>query len=508
MRRRTALHSLLALTLCGSAWPLQSLANEVERAAAGAVSNVVEIQSGKVSGSSVDEGGAVIRTFKGVPYAAPPVGPLRWKAPQPAAKWSGVRDATQFADRCAQSAESSMGSAGKISEDCLHLNVVTAAKSTKDALPVMVFFHGGGLTSGTGNSVLYTNTALPRKGVVLVTVNSRLGPLGYLAHPALSSESERKVSGNYGTLDLIASLQWVQSNIAAFGGDPKNVLIFGESGGGTKTISLLTSPLAKGLFHKAIVESGSGSISPERTTTLATAEASGQRMVEKLGLKDQKDVLGALRSSKWEDLVAAAVDPKVDFRANLAVDGYVLPVSVNDTLKSGKQHDVPLIVGANAGEERELKDSVPMLAGLMSKTAKSKTYVYNFSHVPSGWKTLGCSAFHGLELPYVFGYVPEGLTVPTVLFLGNRAGCKSLQPGADAKDELVAEHATTMWAQFAATGDPSVKGLVTWPAYTGEGGSYLDIAEKLEVKKGIQQAYIPPPQTPAVGAEPPASNPR
>ena len=299
--------------------------------------------------------------------------------------------------------------------------LVTAAKTTGEKRPVMVFFHGGGLTSGTGNSLTYNNTALPRKGVVVVTVNSRLGPIGYMAHPALSAESGRGASGNYGTLDLIASLRWVKENIPAFGGNPDNVLIFGESGGGTKTLSLLTSPLAKGLFHKAIVESGSALISPERITTLERAEAAGKRIAAKLGLDKAENELAALRAAKWEDLIAAAGDRELNFPANLVVDGYVLPQSVHDTIKNGKQHDVPLMVGANEGERGELQQNVPMLANLMSSTAKSKTYVYNFAHVPTGWRNLPCVAFHGLELPYVFGYIPKGLTSPTLLAsLGGR----------------------------------------------------------------------------------------
>jgi para-nitrobenzyl esterase len=397
VRRTLLLGSSLVLILCGSVLLQHSSAiANADNAASSALSDVIETRSGKISGTVVEEDGAVVRTFKGIPYAAPPVGPLRWKPPQPVAAWSDVRPMTQWADRAPQASGSAMGTGGNISEDCLHLNVVTAAKKTTDRLPVMVFFHGGGLTTGTGNSLLYNHSALPKKGVVLVTVNSRLGPIGYMAHPALTAESENKASGNYGTLDLIASLKWVQENIAAFGGDPGNVLIFGESGGGTKTLSLISSPLAKGLFHKAIVESGSSSASPERTTTLAEAEAAGQRLVKKLGLENEKDVLGALRARKWEDIIAAASDASVEFRANLTVDGWVLPISVNDTLKQGKQHDVPLIVGANAGEKRELEETVPLLASLMSSTAKSKTYVYNFSHVPSGWKKISscrtCSA--------------------------------------------------------------------------------------------------------------------
>ena len=241
LRVRLASASLLGLCAFGAL-----------SATAGSLSEVVKTQAGKVSGMVVEEAGEKVYLFKGVPYAAPPLGELRWKAPQPVKAWDGIREAKQWANQCAQRAGSSMGEAGTISEDCLYLNVVTAAKNTEAKLPVMVFYHGGGLTSGTGNSLTYNNTALPRKGVVVVTVNSRLGPMGYMAHPALTKESGRNASGNYGTLDLVASLNWVKQNIAQFGGDPGNVLIFGESGGGAKTLSLMASPLAKGLFHRAI----------------------------------------------------------------------------------------------------------------------------------------------------------------------------------------------------------------------------------------------------------------
>jgi len=472
----------------------ESASADTELAAKATLGDVVDTSAGRIQGTAVQEQGAVVRVFKGIPYAAPPVGSLRWRAPKPPVPWKGVRDATEWADRAPQGGGSTMGAAGSISEDCLHLNVVTAAKTTSDKLPVMVFFHGGGLTTGTANSPLYNNTALPRKGVVVVTVNSRLGPIGYMAHPALTAESEHGASGNYGTLDLIASLEWVQKNITAFGGDPKNVLIFGESGGGTKTLSLLSSPLAQGLFHKAIVESGSASASPERTTTLEAAEAAGERIAAKLGIEGEQDVLAALRAKSWEEIIRAASDTEVSYRANLTVDGWVLPKSVSETLEQGKQHDVPLIVGANEGERRELEESVPRLANLMSGTASSKTFVYSFSHLPTGWKSMDCVAFHGVELPYVFGYVPDGLRVPTLLFLANRSGCKSTEPGPDERDQLVADHTMTLWAQFAKTGDPSVEGLVSWPAYTEETDRYLDIGTTLEVKRGIRSAYVAPAQ--------------
>lgn len=453
------------------------------------VGKIVETRSGRISGFVAYEGGHAIHVFRGIPYAAPPVGELRWKAPQPAEPWADVRDATEFGPRCAQG-ESAMGETSvPPSEDCLHLNILTPAKTDSDRLPVMVFFHGGGLTSGTGNSPLYTHTALPARGIVLVTVNSRLGPMGYMAHPALSEESEHGVSGNYGTLDLIASLQWIQDNIEFFGGDPDNVLIFGESGGGTKTLSLIASPLAKGLFHKAIVESGAGSVSPDRVTTMADAEERGRKLADKLGSHN----LAELRNMDWRDIIAAASSEDVAFRPGLAVDGRVLPESLYEMIKTGKHHAVPLIVGANAGERSELHVSVPRLANLWNEGGSEPVYVYNFSHVPTGWRNEPCVAFHGLELPYVFGYVPEGLAVPTLQFLKRGGGCQSEDPGADELDNVVAEQTMQLWANFAKTGIPSIEGLIEWPAYTKENDAYLDIGPELQVKQGIRDAYQAPP---------------
>lgn len=461
-------------------------------ASADAVGDVVETKLGVVRGETVSEAGVSARIFRGLPYAAPPVGDLRWQAPQPAQPWEGVRDATEWPNRCPQG-ESSMGAGSPISEDCLYLNVVTTAETPNDKQPVMVFFHGGGLTSGTGNSTTYNHPKLPSKGVVVVTVNSRLGPIGYLAHPALSAESEHGVSGNYGTLDLKASLEWVQANIEAFGGDPDNVTIFGESGGGTKTISQMASPLTEGLFHRAIVQSGSSLVSTQRVTMLDDAEATGEKLVAALGIDDSEDVLAAMRDASWQDLIAAANKDEVGFRANVVVDGYIIPDTVNELFKQGKQHDVPLIVGANEGEG-SLQTTVPLMANLHSATASSPTYVYNFSHLPKGWREeQGCVAFHGLELTYVFGAVPVGLTSPTTLYLAGRGGCSQEIPEHDELDMTVADNAATLWAQFAKTGDPSVAGLVDWPVYTEENNLYLDIGGTLEAKTGIEDAYVAPP---------------
>jgi para-nitrobenzyl esterase len=333
----------------------------------------VQTKQGAVRGTTVTELEKVTAfIYRGIPYAAPPVGALRWKAPQPVAAWKGERDATQWPNRCPQGG-SNMGAGSKISEDCLYLNVVTAAKSAGEKRPVIVFFHGGGLTSGTGNSTTYNHPMLPNKGVVLVTVNSRLGPIGYLAHPALTKESGHGSSGNYGTLDLKASLEWVRNNIAAFGGDPGNVTIMGESGGGTKVISQMASPLTEGLFHKVIIESGSGLATSDRSLKLEGAEAMGVKLATALGVKDGDDALKAMRAASWEQILAAAGKEEVGFRASPVVDGYVIREPVNDMFKSGKQRKVPMIVGANQGEA-SLQTSVPQTADMHSKVAP--TYVY------------------------------------------------------------------------------------------------------------------------------------
>src|SRR5688500_12900441 len=216
----------------------------------------VTVDSGTLAGTTGSS--ADVRAFKGIPFAAPPVGPNRWRAPQPVAKWSEIRPATEYAPRCTQGGPGANANANAPStaEDCLYLNVWTTADSADDRRPVMVWLYGGGFSGGAGSEPRYAGDGLARKGAVVVTLNYRLGSLGFFAHPDLSAEAEPKVSGNYGMLDAIAALQWVQRNIAAFGGDPGNVTVFGESAGANLTGALVASPQAKGLFHRAIAQSG------------------------------------------------------------------------------------------------------------------------------------------------------------------------------------------------------------------------------------------------------------
>jgi para-nitrobenzyl esterase len=486
-RNKTAMKKILLLFVsCLMLLPLAALS------CAGTgptlVPDPISIDAGLVSGEDLGDAGEQARIYRGIPYAAPPVGELRWKPPQLVEPWDGVLGCTDWPDRAPQSESEGLGD---ISEDCLYLNVITAAETAADNLPVMVFFHGGGLSIMSGNSLTYCNTALPLQGVVTVTVNSRLGPIGYMAHPALTAESEHDASGNYGTLDLIAALEWVQNNIAAFGGDPDRVTIFGESGGGTKTISCMSSPLADGLFHRAIVESGSRLVVPDSCFTLEDAESMGEAVAEELGVSGEADVLAALRAASWEEILEAAGSS--GYSPQLTVDDWVLLDQVNNIFQAGDQSDVPLIVGANEAECSSLSESVPLMASLMS-TVSSEAYVYVFSHVPTGWREEGCVAFHGLELPYVFGHIPDGLYSSTVILLSATGGAQSTEPGPDEMDEVVAENTMQLWVEFATTGDPSVSGLVNWPAYDEVTDQYLDIGYTLEVKTGVAEACVSPPE--------------
>jgi len=458
----------------------------------------VKVEGGYIAGTVVGEPGKEVRAYRGIPYAAPPVGDLRWKPPQPVEPWSGIREATVFSNKCAQEQAGWVG--GSASEDCLYLNVFTPAKKASERLPVMVWFHGGALTSGSANSLPYVWPSLPQHGVVMVGVNHRLGPIGLLALPELSQESPNGVSGNYMFLDLIAGLKWVQANIAAFGGDPNNVTIFGESGGGAKTDALMASPLAEGLFQRAILESGanSGGSGARGVLSLEEAEALGEQLVAKLGIPEDGDVLAALRATPYEQILqaGAAMSEELEQRAvgalnSVVVDGWFMPDTPTNVFKAGRQNGVSLITCANQGELAEEPLGHGLTAYLSRLTAVSKSgnnaYAALFSQVPSIWKQEGVLAFHGLELPYVFGMLA---VVPHPIFyetFAQPSGAQSQDPGLTEEDEQVSEAMMTMWAQFAKTGDPSVEGLTDWPAWDPTNDQYLDIAWPLEVKSGYSK---------------------
>lgn len=287
-----------------------------------------------------------VRTFKGVPFAAPPVGELRWQPPQPVKDWKGTRKADQFGPRCMQRPIFSdmVFRSNGMSEDCLYLNVWTAAKSVKAKLPVLVYFYGGGFVAGDGSEPRYEGASMARKGVVALTVNYRLSVFGFFAHPELTKESPHHASGNYGLLDQTAALQWVQKNIAAFGGDPKRVTIAGESAGSVSVSAQMCSPLSKNLIGGAIGESGSllGTLS---ALNLGEAEKNGVTFATSIGA----DSLTALRAKSAEEILQATAKPGLPWPSP-TVDGYFLPKSPFEIYSAGEQAHVPLLVGSNSEE--------------------------------------------------------------------------------------------------------------------------------------------------------------
>ena len=464
-----------------------------------ATDTVVRVDGGQLSGTTGIS--SAIRVFKGIPYAAAPEGALRWRAPKAPPKWEGVRKADKFSATCMQTpyAEGSPYRSAEqpVSEDCLYLNVWTGAPSANDRRPVMVWIHGGALTRGSGSTPTYDGETLAKKGVVLVTINYRLGVFGFFAHPELTKESDRNASGNYGILDQIAALEWVQKNIAAFGGDPKRVTIFGESAGSWSVNALTATPLAKGLFQRAIGESGA-SFAP--LPALADAEKGGLKVAQRLGA----DSIAALRAKPAEELLkATAADPA---RAN--VDGWMLPQQVAAIYAAGKQNDVPLLIGSNADEGTaftpavvkadafkalaksrfgDMADAYLKLypagsdeqahessaaatrdqlfgwemrtwARMQTKTGKSKVFVYYFSRVPPGPVGAKLGAYHASEISYVF---------------------HNQKSQAEA-DKALSEKMSTYWVNFASTGDPNRRKLMPkWPAYNVKTDLAMGFGERI-----------------------------
>ena len=333
-------------------WTLGVLSLLLARFAAAAPTAPVRLDSGLVEGELMDAASG-LRVFRGIPYAAPPVGDLRWRPPQRVASWDGVRAAKEFGAICPQPpmlATMTGEALPATSEDCLFLNVWTAAGKADAGLPVMVWIHGGGLSLGWSQQAVYDGAAFASRGVVLVSLNYRLGPLGFLSLPDLSRESDHGASGNYGFLDQVAALEWVQRNVAAFGGDPHNVTIFGESAGGTSVHALLTSPRAAGLYHRAISESAW--ITENNIADLHRASPFGPS-AEDLGLKWAANLAGgdtsvaALRRVPAADLIAKS---GLGFRPVIAIDGWFMPEHGERAFAAGKGAKVPLIAGTNANE--------------------------------------------------------------------------------------------------------------------------------------------------------------
>jgi len=457
----------------------------------------IKIDTGYISGTIIGDAGKEVRIYRGIPYAAPPVGDLRWKPPQPAASWTGIRECTVFSKSPIQPTPSMDPIDVSQSEDCLYLNVLTPAKKVSDNLPVMVWLHGGGYTVGSGSSQLFNLPRLPQNGVVLVTINMRLGAMGLLAHPLLSKESPKGISGNYLFFDMIAALEWIQRNIAAFGGDSKNVTIFGESGGGAKVHCLMASPLAKGLFQKGIFESGAAAgFSPGKD--MKNLEAKGEKLFAKLGVDKDADPLKAARalpSTKILEIEARLSKELKDDLWDSAIDQVFLKDLPANIFREGKQNPMPVITSANLGELTGpgmilmpfiIPDYVNILGGV--NKSGHEGYACIFDHVPSKWKQEGCVSFHALELGYIFGnWDRSSLWWPNAHFLAKPSGAKSLDPGLTDVDRKVSENMMAMWAQFARTGNPNVEGMIAWPAYESAADQYLYKAEPLQMKSGFSK---------------------
>jgi para-nitrobenzyl esterase len=443
----------------------------------------IRTASGLVEGLDADG----VRVFRGIPFAAPPIGALRWRAPAPPASWTRVRNADQFSPICMQpGAYPDDAPPEPMSEDCLYLNIWAPAGAHEAPLPVMVWIYGGGLLNGGGSTPLYAGDALARRGVIVVTFNYRLGAFGFLAHPELTREAEYGASGNYGLLDQIAALNWVQRNISAFGGDPANVTVFGQSSGAISISALVSSPLARGLFHRAIAQSGA------LLEPLEAAPEFGLEGAEQVGLafasRLEAPTLSALRALPAATIVERPFNPQP------VVDGYVLRETPFEALAGGRANDVDLLVGSNAEEGiyflsgREvnaanlgdrLREDFPGFivsligpqaaaddsaareafisfesdmrfgwnmwawARLHAAAARRNTFYYRFAHTPAGQQ----GATHGAEMAYVFDH----------LDLYDAPWTQS--------DRRLAQTMIAYWTNFARTGDPNGAGLPDWPEF-------------------------------------------
>ena len=492
-----------------------------------AVGAEAAVSGGMIRGVVGEDG---LKQYHGIPFAAAPVGDLRWAPPAPVVPWEGVKDATAPGPACMQPQGQEGGFYSQrgfeMAEDCLTLNVWTRAENVAAGLPVMVWIHGGGLTTGGG--ALYPGELLTTKGVVLVTVNYRLGPYGFFAHAALSAENAGGVSGNQGLRDQVAALEWVRDNVGQFGGDASNVTIFGESAGSLSVSLLQASPLARGLFHRAIGQSG-GAFQPmafraEAKTYAVTAESRGEQFGAALAGEGGDATLAGLRAATAEQVLETfQSDPAFSNYGSLAiVDGDVIVEEVAATFAGGRQADVPVLIGSNADEATTfmayfeplfgtgvegfnayLAATLPEAAAAIEgpypaaddeqasrawvdlfgdvlfaypmrawargmENVASDAYLYWFTWVPPVAESERYGAFHAGEIGYVFGDLDLFDAVPT-----------------DA-DRAFSETMANIWTQFAKTGSPNGEGLPEWPAYTAATEAYMELGVDTGAKSGLR----------------------
>ncbi|MDX2249243.1 MAG: carboxylesterase family protein [Bacteroidia bacterium] len=461
-----------------------------------------------------------VTAFKGIPYAAPPVGEFRWRPPQPVTRWKEVRDATKDCANCPQRAWP--GSTAIISEDCLFLNLWAPATATKKSkLPVMVWIHGGGFTGGSGSGPGSAGDAFAKQGVILATINYRLGRLGHFAHPALSNEHPEEMKGSYAYMDQIAALKWIKKNIAAFGGDPNNVTIFGFSAGGVSVHSLLTIPAAKGLFHKAISESGGGRdgvltgrpIRQDNADALYTvsAETIGINFARKHKIEGtDASALAKLRSLSMEEIVDGGQENDssgLRIYSGPILDGKMVVETAETAYKAGRQARVPLIIGNCSAEiggafvsTSKSKEELFALFGELEAEAKAafdpegnKEFTEVLTKFNTDWvwgepARMTARAFVAKNNPaymYQFGYVPAAIRERApygaghgseVSFVFNTLNARWGAPAeATPEEKELARIMNTYWANFAKTGNPNGKGLPVWPLYDTQKEEILDI---------------------------------
>lgn len=464
-----------------------------------AAAQQVTVDSGAVTGATVDS----IASFKGIPFAAAPVGAGRWSAPAPVEPWRAPRDATTYGPDCMQNPLPGIQPGSRpMSEDCLTLNVWTPKPAKGAKLPVMVWVHGGGFVGGSGTLPETDGAALARRDVVVVSFNYRLGRFGFFAHPALGKD------GNWGLMDQIAALKWVQRNIVTFGGDPAKVTIFGESAGGESVSRLMASPAAKGLFARAIVASGGGR---DDWPTLADAQAKGQAFASRTGAADA----AALRALPADKILGGLglMNKEEDRYSGPMTDGTIIPANADAIFAGGKQARIPYIIGSNDDElgfipapframvngpvEKALGSAAatvkaaygsedeanrrlggdaifaePALAfGLSQARAGAPTFLYRFGYVGEAQRKPDLGAVHASDVAFQFGNLPADAT---------------------AADRAAAKQLGDYWTNFAKTGDPNGSGLPVW--------SRLDPAAPKLLSIGIAATAMAPATTPALTA--------
>jgi len=492
-------------------------------AASARAAETVRLAQGVLHGQTAGS----VTSFKGVPFAAPPVGELRWRPPAPPLAWTGVREARAYGAACMQMSAPRPGAPPTAqSEDCLYLNVWAPASAQPGRkLPVMVWIHGGSFTGGAGSIPFYDGTRFAERGVVLVTVNYRLGRLGFFAHPALTAEAPNGPLGNYGIMDNIAALKWVQANIAAFGGDPGNVTAFGESAGGILVNFLMTAPEAKGLFQKAISQSGFGRSPgvPIRGEAARTGEKVGLAYAASVGIDGAGLAAAqALRALSAEQLSSPAGGIGAQGQPGPMVDGVVIPEPPPEAFAEGREARIPYIAGGNSWEaslfpqtardpeatlvrlgparaqimEAYGGDPAAVAQDLVTETAViepnrhlarlhsrngQRAWTYYFSYVPAAQRSEARGTTHGGEIPYVF----NNLRDEPVTFGGRTL------PAATPEDRKIAEAAIAYWVAFAKRSDPARAGGPAWPAYTPENDAVLEFgADGVQVRPTFHKATL------------------